>query len=157
MKAGITVLVALLAATSGVIAQNNVPAVIKLKDGNTIDVYHFGKLYCESNRYADTYTILRGRYYDSPTEISDYSDISQLIFSGFTEPPAASVGNQKGTITAIRKDGVKAELTDADLTMSCIAAGDKYNQIRVQIVNPLTREPQDLVVEMRNIETITFK
>lgn len=157
MKARIAVLVALLAAASGVLAQGNVPAVIKLKDGNTIDVYHFGKLYCESNRFAYTFTILRGRFYDSPTEISNYSDISQLILSGFTDPPAASIGNQKGNITAVRKDGVKAELTEADLSLSCFGPGDKYNQIRVQIINPLTRDPVDLVVEMRNIETITFK
>ena len=157
MKAGITILVALLTAASGLLAQGTVPAVIKLKDGSTIEVHHFGKLYCESNRYANTYTILRGRFYDSPTEISDFSDISQLVLAGFTDSPAASVGNQKGTITAIRKDGVKAELNEAELALSCFGPADKYNQIRVQIVNPLTREPVDLVVEMRNIETITFK
>lgn len=157
MKSGLTVLFTLLLAATGVLAQDKVPAVIKLKDGNTIEVYHFGKLYCESNRTAYTYTILRGKYYDSPTEISDYSDVAQLVLTGFTEPPAASVGNQKGNITAIRKDGVKAELQDADLSLSCFAAGDKYNQIRVQIINPLTREAQDLVVEMRNIDTITFQ
>ncbi len=137
--------------------QSKVGAVIKLKDGSSIDVYHFGKLECESNPYANTYTILRGKYYNSHTEIKDYSDISQLIPSGFTQAPISSSGNQKATITAIKKDGVKVVLEDAELVMSCFGPDDKHNMIRVQIMNPLTNEAVDLPIEMRNIESITFK
>ncbi|MBN2481037.1 MAG: hypothetical protein JXB19_04810 [Bacteroidales bacterium] len=139
------------------LGQSRAGAVIKLKDGNSIDVYHFGRLICESNRSTETYTILRGKYFNSPTEINDFSEISQLIFTGFTDPPVASVGNQKGTITAVRKDGVKVVLEDAELAMSCFGPGDKYNQIRVQIMNPLTREAVDRIVEMQQIESVTFK
>ena len=143
-------------ATATAFGQGNVEAIIKLKDGKSLDVYHFGKLNCESNQYAKTFTILRGKFYGSPTEINDFSDISQLVLSGFTDPPIASSGNQKGTITAIKKDGVKVELDDAELVMSCYGPGDKFNQIRVQILNPLTQSPVDLSVEIRSIETITF-
>lgn len=157
MKTRYFIFVILLVITTGTFGQSKVGATIKLKDGQTIDVYHFGKLTCESNRYAETYTILRGRYFDSPTEINNYSDIAQLILTGFTDPPVSSVGNQKGKITAIRRDGVKVELEDAELVLSCFGPADKYNQIRVQIINPLTKEAVDRIVEMRNIESVTFK
>lgn len=157
MKTKAIIIVMLLLAGSITFGQGNVGAVIRLKDGSSIDVHHFGRLECESNPYANTYTILRGKYYDSHTEIKDYSDISQLILAGFNDPPVASTGNQKATITAIKKDGVKVVLEDAELVMSCFGPNDKHNMIRVQIINPLTNEAVDLAIEMRNIELITFK
>lgn len=157
MKTRAIIILILLLAGSKTFGQGNVGAVIRLKDGNTIDVYHFGRLECESNRYASTFTILRGKFYNSHTEIKDYTDISQLILTGFTEPPVASAGNQKATITAIKKDGVKVVLDEAELVMSCFGPDDKHNMIRVQIMNPLTEQAVDLPVEIRNIESITFK
>jgi len=137
-------------------AQNPVKAVIHLKTGKTIEVYHFGKLACESNRFNETFTILRGKYSDSHTEISDYKDVSKLILSNFNAPPVASTGNQKGKITVIKKSGVSVPLEEAELAMSCFGPADKYNEIHVQIINPLTEKAVDLAVEMRNIESITF-
>jgi hypothetical protein len=141
---------------STVFGQAPVKATIRLKDGKTIAVHHFGKLVCESNRYTETYTILRGKYSGSHTEISDYKDISKLILNGFTKPPVASVGNQKGSITVIRKDGVSVPLEEAELAMSCFGPADRYNEIHVQIINPLTEKPVDMAIETRNIESITF-
>jgi len=140
-------------ATSG---QTSKKATIHLKDGKKIDVSHFAKLFCESNRYAPTYTILRGKYSGSHTEISDYNDISKLILSGFTESPVASKGNQKGTITVVKRSGVSVILDEAELTMSCFGPGDRYNEIHVQIINPLTEKAVDVAVEMKNIESIVF-
>jgi hypothetical protein len=137
-------------------AQTPVKAQIHLKDGKTIDVHHFGKLKCESNTYAATYTTLRGKYNGIPTEISDYHEISKLILSGFTTPPVASVGNQKGSITVIKKSGVSVPLQDAELVMSCYGPSDKYNELHVQIINPLTDKLVDLTVQMNKIESITF-
>lgn len=154
-----TLLVTLLLITSTLTAtfgQSNVKASIRLKDGKTIDVYHFGKLICESNRYASTYTILRGKYNGNHTEISDYKDISRLELSGFTALPAASVGNQKGKITVIKKSGTSVPLDDAELVMSCYDPADRYNVIRVQILNPLTEKKGEMSIEMKNIESITF-
>jgi|GEM_PF-1761962 hypothetical protein len=148
-----------LLAVSFVAAFSQAPVVrasIRLKDGKTIDAHHFGKLQCESNRYAATFTILKGKYNGSPTEISDYKDISKLLLYGFTASPAASVGNQKGMITVIKKNGVEVQLDDAELVMSCFAPSDHYNEIHVQIINPLTEQKADIVIEVKNIESISF-
>jgi hypothetical protein len=137
-------------------AQNPVKAVIHLNDGKTIEVHHFGKLTCESNRSAETFTILRGKYSGSHTEISDYKDVSKLVLTDFKAPPVASTGNQKGKITVIKKNGISVPLEEAELVMSCFGPADKYNEIHVQIINPLTEKAVDVTVEMRSIESITF-
>jgi hypothetical protein len=137
--------------------QKNVPATIKLLDGALIEVYHFGKLVCESNQMAETYTHVRGKYSQSPTEISNFDDIKQLILEGFTDPPMRAAGNQKGLITVIRKDGIKATLEEAELVMSCYGSGELFNQIKVQILNPLTGKPAEQTIETKEIATVTFK
>ena len=156
MKVYTIFLVLLFASVTAANGQSPVKATILLKDGKTIDVHHFGKLNCENNRYAKTYTILRGKYNGSHTEISDFKDISKLVLSGFTESPAASVGNQKGKITAVKKNGVSVVLDEAELAMSCFDPADRYNVIRVQIINPLTEQKTDIAVEVKNIDSITF-
>jgi hypothetical protein len=138
------------------LSQSPVKAVIKLRDGKVIEAYHFGKLKCETNTYASNYTILKGKFQGSHTEISDYRDISKLILTGFTDAPAPSVGNQKGTITAVRKNGVSVMLDEAELIMSCFNPKDRYNEIHVQVINPLTDKKADVAIEMKNIESITF-
>jgi hypothetical protein len=156
MKTSILTFLLMIVATVAVFAQPPVKATVRLKDGKTIDVHHFGKLFCESNRYAETFTILRGKYNGSHTEISDYKDINKLVLSGFTAPPAASVGNQKGKITAVKKSGVSVTLDEAELSMSCFGPSDRYNEIHVQIINPLTEQKADIAIEVKNIESITF-
>lgn len=136
--------------------QSPVKATIKLKDGKTIEASHFGKLKCESNAYASTYTILKGKFHGTHTEINNYKDISRLEISGFTAAPAPSIGNQKGTITVVKKDGVTVLLEDAELVMSCYNPSDRYNEIHVQIVNPLTNQKADVAIAMRDIVSITF-
>jgi hypothetical protein len=138
------------------LGQSPVKATIKLKDGKIIEAHHFGKLKCESNTYASTFTILKGKFHDSHTEISEYRDISKLELSGFTAAPAPSVGNQKGKITAVKKDGITVQLEEAELVMSCYSPSDRYNEIRVQIVNPLTNKKTDVAIAMKDIVSITF-
>jgi len=154
MKTSLLCLFALI--FSAVSGQSAKKATLHLKDGKIIEASHFGKLFCESNRYAPTYTILRGKYSGSPTEISDYNDISKLVLNGFTEAPVASKGNQKGTITVVKRSGVSVILDEAELAMSCFGPGDRYNEIHVQIVNPLTEKTVDVAVEMKNIDSIVF-
>ena len=137
-------------------AQSAVKATIRLKNGKVIDVRHFGKMKCESNQYDGTFTILRGQFSGSHTEISDYKGIDKLVFTGFTDPPVSSKGNQKGKITVIKKGGVNAVLDEAELVMSCFGPSDRYNEIHVQIMNPLTDKPVDMAVEMNQIESISF-
>jgi hypothetical protein len=143
-------------AVTAAFSQSPVKAVIHLKDGKVIEVHHFGKLKCESNYSALTYTILKGKYSGSHTEIIDYKDISKLELTGFTAAPAPSVGNQKGKITAVRKNGVRVALDEAELVMSCFGPADRYNEIHVQVINPLTDQKTDIAIEVKNIESITF-
>lgn len=156
MKNILLALTLLMVTLTASLAQSAVKATIRLKDGKVIEVHHFGKLNCESNRNAPTHTILRGKYNGSHTEISDYKDISKLILSGFTASPAASVGNQKGKITVFKKSGVSILLDEAELAMSCFGPADRYNEIHVQIINPLTEQKTDMAVEMMKIESIVF-
>ena len=143
--------------TVALTGQKNVPATIMMKDGSSFDIYHFGRLICESNRYAETYTTLRGKYNQSPTEIQDYAEIKQLTLEGFTEAPMRAAGNQKGVITAIRKNGVNVTLEEAELVMSCYGAGELFNQIKVQVINPLTDKPVEQIIEVREIASVNFK
>jgi hypothetical protein len=136
--------------------QSPVKATIHLKNGKVIDARHFGKMKCESNQFAGTFTILRGQFSGSHTEINDYKGIDKLILSGFTDPPVSSKGNQKGKITVVKKGGVNVVLDEAELVMSCFGPGDRYNEIHVQILNPLTDKLVDMAVEMNQIESITF-
>jgi hypothetical protein len=133
-----------------------VKATIRLKNGKTIEAYHFGKLKCESNAYASSFITLKGKFHDTYTEISDYKDVSKLILTGFTAGPVSSVGNQKGTITVFKNNGVSVALENAELVLSCFSPSDKYNEIHVQVINPLTDEKTDVTIEMKNIESITF-
>jgi hypothetical protein len=137
--------------------QKNVPATITMKDGSKLEIYHFGKLICESNPYAETYTTLRGKYNESPTEIKNYADIKQLVLEGFVDPPMRAAGNQKGSITVIRNSGVSVALDEAELVMSCYGSDELFNQIKIQIINPLTDKPVEQTLEMKEIATITFK
>jgi hypothetical protein len=136
--------------------QSPVKATLHLKNGKIIEAHHFGKMKCESNQVAGTFTILRGQYSGSHTEISDYKGIDKLILTGFTDPPVSSKGNQKGKITVVKRGGVNVVLDEAELVMSCFGPSDRFNEIHVQILNPLTDKMVDLAVEMNQIESINF-
>ncbi|UCH14940.1 MAG: hypothetical protein JSV22_02980 [Bacteroidales bacterium] len=138
-------------------AQDNVPAVIKLKDGKTVDVYHFGQLVCNKTRYFDSYIMLKGRYENIPTEIKDYKTISKMVMIDFEDPPVASVGNEKSRITVYKRNGVVVDLVEAELQLSCYGADEKYNQIKVQILNPLTEKVVERTIDMKDIDSIIFK
>ena len=153
---GILTLFVLSAIMSASMAQSPVKATIRLKDGKTIEASHFGKLKCESNAYAATFTILKGKFHGTFTEISDFKDISHIELSGFTASPAPSVGNQKAKITVVKKNGVSVPLEEAELVMSCFNPADRYNEIHVQVVNPLNNQKADVAISMKDIASITF-
>jgi hypothetical protein len=138
-------------------SQDTQPAIIKLKDGKTVDVYHFGQLECNKSRYFDSYIMLKGRYENIPTEMKDYKTVSKMILVGFDDPPVASVGNEKASITVYKRNGIIVELVDAELQLSCYGADEKYNQIKVQILNPLTEEVVERKIDVKDIDSIIFK
>ena len=154
MKTTLILMIMLMASVT--FGQSPVKATIHLRDGKMVNAVHFGKLNCESNQYSPTFTILRGKYNGNHTEVNDYKDISKLVLTGFTSPPVASVGNQKGSIMVIKKSGVSVSLEEAELVMSCFGPADKYNEIHVQIINPLTEKAVDMAIDMNKIESINF-
>jgi hypothetical protein len=157
MKNQVIFLISFLLCSIAAAGQKNIPGTIKLKDGSSIEMYHFGKLVCESNRYAETFTIVRGKYSQAPTEINSYADIKQLVLDGFSDPPMRAAGNQKGMITVVRKNGVSVQLEEAELVMSCYGPGELFNQIKIQIINPLTDKPVEKIVEVKEIVSVSFK
>jgi hypothetical protein len=139
-------------------AQNSkTPCVVNLKDGKSIDAIHFGQLKCGKEIYSENFIIVRGKFMDSPTEIKEYRDIEKIVLEGYNEPAAASVGNEKGTLHILKKNGVSVTLTDAELAMSCYAPGDQYNTIVVQVLNPLTDQPSEQTFDVKDIQSILFK
>jgi hypothetical protein len=150
--------VAFLALAIQLFAQNpKVPVQINLKDGKSIDAIHFGQLKCGKETYADNYIIIRGKYMGAVTEMKDYKEIEKIVPEGYSAAPVASVGNETGTLVIYKKNGVSVTLDEAELVMSCYGPGDKYNELIVQIMNPLTNQPSEQSVETRNIQSIIFK
>ena len=130
--------------------------IIHLKSGESIDAVHFGQLKCGDKTYGN-YIIVRGKFMDSPTEIKTYGDIEKIVPEGYEDAPIASVGNEKGVLKITKKNGVTVTLTDAEMTMSCYGPGDLYNELIVQIMNPLTNQIAEKAIEVRNIQSIIFK
>ena len=159
MKLKLLLSITLITAMTAVLRSqtNNTPVEITLKTGETINAINFGKYKCGSDITEGSYTLIRGKYKGIVTEIKDYRQLEKIVPVGFTKEPVPSVGNQKGTLKIYKKNGVVVELDDAELVPSCFSVGDKYNQIAVEIMNPLTNQPVDQTVEVRNIQSIIFK
>lgn len=147
--------IAILSLTSTVKA--NQPAIIYLKDGGSIEVQHFGQLKCGTKTYSNNFVLIRGKYMDSVTEIDDFTSIEKIILEGFTKAPVASVGNEKSVVRVFKKNGVSVALEDAEIALSCYGPGDLYNQIVVQIFNPITEKNMEKVIETRSIQSVVFK
>jgi hypothetical protein len=146
----------LLIASTTAFAQKT-PVMIIMKDGSTHEGVHFGQLKCGKDSYRDNFIMLKGVYNGNTQEIKEYSKISKLVLEGFTQPPVASIGNQKGTVRVFKKDGISVTLTDAELIMSCYASGDLYNQIVIQSINPLTDKVEEVALDVKDIQSINFR
>jgi hypothetical protein len=137
--------------------KTDIPVLINLKNGQSIDALHFGQLKCGTDSYSNDYILIRGKYMDIVTEIKDYKDIEKIVLEGYKAAPVATVGNEKGTVKIFKKNGVAVSLTEAEITMSCYGVGDLYNTIIVKVMNPLTNQPVEQTIETRNIQSIIFK
>ncbi len=153
----LVILILLTVVTSLSAQQKNQAAVITLKNGTTLDVYHFGQLQCGKDVYSNDYIITRGKFMDAVTEIKDYKEIEKIILEGYTKEPVTTIGNEKGSLIIFKKDGRSVTLTEAELAMSCYAPGDKYNELVVQIINPITDKPSEQAVKTKDIQSIVFK
>jgi hypothetical protein len=144
-------------ATMSFAQTNKQPVLIILKSGENIEAVHFGQLRCGKEVYGQNYILVRGKFLDSPTEIKDYKDIEKIVPVGFTDAPVASVGNQKGIFNITKKDGRSVSLKEAEFVMSCYAPGDRYNEIVVQVLNPLTDKVTEYAIAMKDIQSVIFK
>ncbi|MBN2485411.1 MAG: hypothetical protein JXB34_05530 [Bacteroidales bacterium] len=145
---------------SGVIVtaqQVDVPVQINLKDGGTIDAKHFGQLKCGTATYMDNYIFIKGMFMNNVTEITNFKDIEKIVLEGYVAQPGASAGNEKGTLIIYRKNGKVFTLEDAEIIMSCYSTGSKYNQIVVQIENPITDKVAETTINTNTIHSIIFK
>ncbi len=156
-----TLLTLFLASISLVIFSQRVdtPVQINLKDGGSIDAKHFGQLKCgDGSILADNYILIRGMFMGNVTELTDYKDIEKIILEGFTEEPKKSAaGNEKSTIYVQKRNGKTFTLEDAEITLSCYGTGDRYNELVVQIENPITDQVGESTVPVKNISSIIFK
>jgi hypothetical protein len=137
--------------------KNETPVLINLKNGQSVDAVHFGQNRCGTDIYSNDFILIRGKYMDIFTEIKEYGDIEKIVLEGYTKPPVASIGNEKGSIRIYKKNGVTVTLTDAEITMSCYGVGDLYNTIIVKIMNPLNNQAGEQTIETRNIQSVIFK
>jgi hypothetical protein len=142
----------------GICAQTTkIPVLITLKNGETVDALHFGPLKCGTNVYAESYILLRGKYMDNVTEIKNYTDIEKIVPQGYKKGPEASLGNERGKLIVYKKNGTSFKIDDAELALSCYSTGDKYNEIIVQIMNPVTNQVVEHKIETKSIQSIVFK
>jgi hypothetical protein len=137
--------------------QIDVPVQINLKNGESFNAKHFGQLKCDKNTYLDSYILIRGKYLGSVTEIKEYKDIEKIVLSGYSAEPVSSVGNEKGNVIIYKKNGVSVELDETEIIMSCYGVGHLYNQLIVQLENPLTGKVNEKKVDTKDIQSIIFR
>jgi hypothetical protein len=105
----------------------------------------------------DNYIFIKGKYLDNVTEIKDFKDIEKIVLDGYFAKPEASAGNEKGTLIVYKKDGKSFTLEEAEIVMSCYSVGNKYNQIVVQVENPINNKVGELTINTNSIQSIIFK
>lgn len=148
----------LLVFSIGIFAQNNdVPVQINMENGESFNVAHFGKIKCGKESFSDTYTLIRGNYMGTLTEIKEYKDIEKIVFFGYSAEPAPSVGNEKGKVIIYKKNGVSVELSEAEVAMSCYNVGDEYNSLTFKVLNPLTGKALEKTVATKDIKSVVFR
>lgn len=135
----------------------DVPVQVNLHSGESFNAKHFGQLKCGTSSYVDNYILIKGKYLGSITEIKEYHDIEKIYFFNYSAEPAPSVGNEKGKVIIYKKNGVSVELTDAEIIMSCYGVGDLYNQVILQVVNPLNGKPAEKAVATKDIKSVIFR
>ena len=156
MKKSVLIITVALLFSSLTFSQN-VPANIILYEGQPIQAYHFGQKECNGNEQYMGYIMLKGKYMGQVTEMKDYTNISKMELEGFTKEPENSTGNEKGKIIVHKKNGLIVTLTDAELIQSCMGSDEKYNQIKVQVINPLTEKIFEKSISIIDIKAIIFQ
>jgi hypothetical protein len=142
---------------SAVAQEVEVPVQINLKDGTSFNAKHFGQLKCGKDMYVESYILIRGKYLGTMTEIKTYDDIQKIIFLDYKAEPNPSSGNEKGTVVITKKNGVSVDLKETEINMSCYSHGALYNQIVVQVENPLDGKVNEKTIATKDIESVVFR
>lgn len=157
MKYILTVI--LVACTFGIqsFAQSDrVPVTIILNDGKTIQAYHFGQLECSSQQYFKKNILIKGRYEGVVTELNDYREIQKLQLLDFKKDPVKTGGNEQGTIVVSKKDGATFTMEDATISLTCYGVKEMYNQLEVQMQNPINNKLFEKPIDTKDIQYIVF-
>ena len=133
------------------------PCSIFLKEGESVSARHFGQAECDGNDFYTGYIMLKGKYMGMITKLKDYKDIRKLELIGFDKAPEHSTENQKGKIVVHKKNGIIVTLEDAELTISCMGNDELYNEIKVQVINPLTEKISEKTIPVMDIKTVIFQ
>ncbi|MEC3908740.1 hypothetical protein VOI54_17060 [Tamlana sp. 2201CG12-4] len=142
-------------------AQEKVPCKITLKDGKTISVSHFGHLTCggrvDKHPYKNYMRVL-GVYEGQNLDIRKYSTIRKIELIDFYNSPERGYGSkpEKSIIKFYKKDGNVFTLQKAFLNNNCYGSPDRFNQIRLIVLNPITESRGEILVDIKNIKYIHF-
>lgn len=158
MKKTVLLLICLSFGILKLTAQNNLtPCKIVLKNGTSINAYHFGQKDCSSKSYFEKYILIKGKYEGQVTEIKNYNDIAKIELRDFTEDPIVTGENETGDIAIYKTNGVAVTLKDASISLACYGLNELKNQLRVQMQNPINNSIFDKPIDTKDINYILFE
>jgi len=146
----------MLAGVTAIKAQN-LPAEIVMKDGKRINVHHLGQATCNSDIFHNGYLLIVGEYDGMKTELKDFSKIKSIELIGFEENPTKTDTNEKANIRLEKTNGVIFTLENAEIAMACYGAGDKHNQLKLMVINPVTEKTDEKLIDTKDISRIIIR
>ena len=135
-------------------AYSQTQAKLVLKNGDILDIYHLGQANCNGRMFYNGYLMIKGLYNGINTELKDFSKLKSIELVGFTTDPVKTGNNEKATIIVERNNGSVFTLEDAELIMACYGSGEMYNQLKLQVVNPLTDKVDESAFATKDIQKI---
>ncbi|MDC0584596.1 hypothetical protein OAO55_02575 [Bacteroidales bacterium] len=145
----------LIAFSSLTFASNAVNVI--LNDGTTIQASGYGQIDCDGNKYFDHQFMIKGKYNNVISEISNFSKIEKIELVSFSKEPISTGSNEKSIITVFKKNGISYSLNEASISLSCYGVGDKYNQLVFHVFSPVTEKAAEIFVKTKDIKYIIFK
>lgn len=136
-------------------SQKMIPVQIIMTDESMLEATHFGHLTCNGRKDEKSFIYTKGKYNNVFTEITDYDEFLKLEFEDFSEEPNKT-GSEKGIIVAVKANGTRVKLNSAELKVSCFGNDSKYNQIKVQTIDPITENVVEVTVDLKDIKEVIF-
>jgi hypothetical protein len=156
IKRAIVLLFIIISGTAAIKAQN-LPAEIVMKDGKRVNIHHLGQATCNGDIFHNGYLLIIGEYDGMKTELKDFSKIKSIELIGFEEEPSKTDNNEKANIRLEKTNGVIFTLENAEIGMACYGAGDKHNQLKLQVINPVTEKADEKLIDTKEISRIIIR